>query len=73
MSMFGCPRCQSPSGVMQTRLDMRRRQCKKCRYVFYTEELVVERPPPGVKSKFAVRDGERKKVWKEAKENSHGI
>lgn len=36
---FPCPICDSDSGVMVTKDEIRKRRCKNNRHVFYTQEI----------------------------------
>jgi transposase-like protein len=45
--MFECPKCNSPTQVIETRYEERRRRCKDCGKSFWSEErFAIQFFPP---------------------------
>lgn len=44
--MFYCPKCDGPTGVVETRAEIRSRKCRQCGLAFKTEEVELETKAP---------------------------
>ena len=59
MSSFPCPNCNNEkTSVVDTRVDFRKRKCKGCGKIFFTQEIEIQ--PTWTKSPFYMKALENK-------------